>query len=61
MNFSWSTKLTAETMVAMLEALKNNTGVEAKTITLGATNLAKLTAEQYRLQPIRTGMLHKED
>lgn len=49
LNFSWSTKLTAETMVAMLEALKNNTGVEAKTITLGATNLAKLTAEQIQI------------
>lgn len=49
LNFSWSTKLTAETMVAMFEALKDNTGTEAKTITLGATNLAKLTAEQIKI------------
>lgn len=49
LNFSWSTKLSADTMVAMFEALKDNTGAEAKTITLGATNLAKLTSEQLQI------------
>lgn len=49
LNFSWSTKLTAETMVDMFEALKDNTGTTAKTLTLGATNLAKLTDEQIQI------------
>lgn len=37
---------TVEVMVAMFEALKDNTGETAKTLTLGATNLNKLTDEQ---------------
>ena len=49
LNFSWSNKLTAETMVNMFEALKDNTGTTAKTLTLGATNLAKLTDEQIQI------------
>ena len=49
LNFSWSSKLTAETMVNMFESLKDNTGTTAKTLTLGATNLAKLTDEQIQI------------
>ena len=37
---------TAATMAAMLAALKDLTGQYAKTLTLGAANLAKLSAEQ---------------
>ena len=37
---------TVDVMLAMFDALKDNTGLEAKTLTLGATNLAKLTTEQ---------------
>ena len=33
-------------MVAMFNSLKDLTGDTAKTLTLGSTNLAKLTAEQ---------------
>ena len=33
----------------MFEALKDNTGTTAKTLTLGATNLAKLTEEQKQI------------
>lgn len=39
-------KLTADVMVAMFNALADLTEQDAKTLTLGATNLAKLTAEQ---------------
>ena len=49
LNFSWSNKLTDETMVNMFESLKDNTGTTAKTLTLGATNLAKLTDEQIQI------------
>ena len=37
---------TADVMVAMFNQLKDLTGVTAKTLTLGSTNLAKLTDEQ---------------
>ena len=37
---------TVDSMVAMFNSLKNLTGETAKTLTLGSTNLAKLTAEQ---------------
>ena len=40
------TKLTAESLVNVLNALKSNTSYSKYTITLGATNLAKLTASQ---------------
>jgi hypothetical protein len=43
---SSSTLFTIETLVAMLEALKDLTGQTAKTLTIGRTNLAKLTEEQ---------------
>ena len=38
--------LTVESMVQILGALANNTGTTAKTLTLGTTNLEKLTDEQ---------------
>ena len=41
-----SNNLTVESMVAMFNSLKDLTGEIAKTLTLGATNLAKLTDEQ---------------
>lgn len=39
-------KYSVDVMVAMFEALKDNTGETAKTLTLGTTNLNKLTDEQ---------------
>lgn len=41
-----SNNLTVDSMVAMFNSLKDLTGDTAKTLTLGATNLAKLTDEQ---------------
>lgn len=41
-----SDKLTVNSMVTMFEVLKDLTGQTAKTLTLGSTNLAKLTDEQ---------------
>lgn len=38
-----STKYSASTILAMFNALKDNTGFTAKTLTLGATNLAKMS------------------
>jgi len=46
LNVSYSTRFTAETIVACLEALADRTGQTAYTITFGTTNLNKLTAEQ---------------
>ena len=46
LNVSASTRFTAETIVACLEALADRTGQTAYTITFGTTNLNKLTAEQ---------------
>jgi hypothetical protein len=46
LSISISTKYSVETLVAMFEALKDLTGQTAKTLTMGATNLAKLTDEQ---------------
>lgn len=46
LNVSSSTRFTAETIVACLEALADRTGQTAYTITFGTTNLNKLTAEQ---------------
>lgn len=40
---------TVDCMLDMFEALKDNTGTTAKTLTLGATNLAKLTEEQKQI------------
>lgn len=41
-----SNNLTVDSMVAMFNSLKDLTGETAKTLTLGETNLAKLTDEQ---------------
>lgn len=41
-----SNNLTVDSMVAMFNSLKDLTGETAKTLTLGGTNLAKLTDEQ---------------
>ena len=41
-----SNNLTVDSMVAMFNSLKDLTVETAKTLTLGSTNLAKLTAEQ---------------
>lgn len=41
-----SENLTVDSMVAMFNSLKDLTGETAKTLTLGSTNLAKLTDEQ---------------
>ena len=41
-----STNITVDSMVAMFNSLKDLTGTTAKTLTLGSTNLAKLTNEQ---------------
>jgi len=46
LNVSSSTLFTAETIVACLEALADRTGETAYTLTIGTTNINKLTAEQ---------------
>jgi hypothetical protein len=45
-NLSFSTKYSVETIVSWLEALADRTGQTAKTLTIGSTNLAKLTDDQ---------------
>lgn len=45
-NFSTATALTADSMEAMFESLADLTGSTKKTLTLGSSNLAKLTSEQ---------------
>lgn len=44
-----SNNLTVESMVAMFNSLKDLTGETAKTLTLGTTNLTKLTDEQKQI------------
>ena len=46
LNLSASTRYTAETIVSWLEALADRTGQAPFTLTIGADNLNKLTAEQ---------------
>lgn len=46
LDLSASTKYSVDTLVAMLTALADRTGQEAYTLTLGSTNLAKLSDEQ---------------
>ncbi|MBR2108834.1 MAG: leucine-rich repeat domain-containing protein [Ruminococcus sp.] len=46
LNLSYSTLYTEAMIVSWLNALKDNTGQTAKTLTIGAANLAKLTAEE---------------
>ena len=45
-NSSTETNITVDSMVAMFNSLKDLTSETAKTLTLGSTNLAKLTDEQ---------------
>ena len=45
-NFSNCTNLSAESLIGMLESLKDLRGETAKSLTIGATNLAKLTNAQ---------------
>lgn len=45
-NFSFTNILTHDSMVAMLENLADLTGQTAKTLTLGETNLARLSEEE---------------
>ena len=46
LDLSASTKFSVDTMIAMFNALADRTGLSAYTLTLGNTNLAKLTNEQ---------------
>ena len=46
LDLSASTKYSVDTLVAMLTALADRTGQSAYTLTIGATNLAKLSDEQ---------------
>lgn len=48
-NLSMSTKYSVETLIGILNSLKDRTGETAYTLTLGATNLAKLTDEQKKI------------
>ena len=45
-DISKATRLTVESLIGMFEALADLTGQTAKTLTIGATNIAKLTEEQ---------------
>ena len=44
--FSFTEQLTHDSMVAMIASLKDLTGTTAKTLTLGATNIARLSAAE---------------
>ena len=46
LDLSASTKFSVDTMIAMFNALADRTGLSAYTLTLGNTNLAKLSNEQ---------------
>jgi hypothetical protein len=52
LDLSASTKYSVDTLLAMLTALADRTGQEAYTLTLGATNLAKLILAKTRLQAL---------
>lgn len=49
LNLSASNKFSVDTIVAMFNALADLTGDTAKTLTLGAANLAKVTEEQKQI------------
>lgn len=49
LNLSYSTKLTVESLMSVINALSDNTGGTKYTVTLGETNLAKLTDEQKQI------------
>lgn len=47
LNLQWSTRLTHESLMSVINCLKDNSGTETwKTITLGADNLAKLSQDE---------------
>ena len=45
-NFTSFPNLSADSLVKMINALKDLNGSSAKSLTIGETNLAKLTSEQ---------------
>ena len=47
--FSSSSKLTVESLMSFINALQNMSDTATYTITIGSTNLAKLTAEQVKI------------
>ena len=49
LNLSYSPKLTVESLMSVINALSDNTGKTTYKVTLGATNLAKLTDEQKQI------------
>lgn len=49
LSLSDSPKLTVESLMSVINALADNTGKTTYTVTLGATNLAKLTDEQKQI------------
>lgn len=49
LNLSYSPLLTVESLMSIINALSDNTGGTTYTVTLGATNLAKLTDEQKQI------------
>lgn len=49
LNLTTSTKYSRETMISWLNALKNRTGEVSYTLTIGSTNLKKLTAEDIKI------------
>ena len=49
LNLSSSPLLTVESLMSVINALSDNTGGTTYTVTLGATNLAKLTDEQKQI------------
>lgn len=49
LSLSDSQKLTVESLMSVINALADNTGKTTYTVTLGATNLAKLTDEQKQI------------
>ena len=49
LNLSYSPKLTVDSLMSVINALSDNTGGTTYTVTLGSTNLAKLTDEQKQI------------
>ena len=45
-DFSYASKLTAESLISIINALKDLTGLSSKKLYIGSTNIAKLTEEQ---------------
>ena len=50
LNLQWSTKLSHDSLMSIINALRDNSGTDTwNTITLGAENLAKLTTEELKI------------